>query len=772
MKRYVLFFICLICFSSIGNAEPKDGYGWRRILDKLTFDIAINSQNSNTIYVGGDQKYLYISRDKGLTWETYKIGSGSSSSRYNNLMTNRADSNIVIVGGLGVGDVARTSDNGANWDYVLGEGPYPIMLNGKALVAHPQDDNIYYLSEFESGIIFKSTDRGANWDSIAKVYKPTKLLNENGVLVDSLVYQEPTCLAIRSDSSNIMLCGNQGGAVLLSNDEGKTWSFCGYLTQKQDYQVNRDNEVTMFSFNDKHPLIGYAVITYTVLENLPNGGVWKTTDGGYNWKHLAFPDTSFWAIACRQATETSEEIFVGGYSEDPNEIDSMRIPGDKIVRGSFDGGQTWWKCDPEIDWLDVYPRYFGSGSYNGHTFICGQRSRMSYTDSLPGMWSNVLLGQESWIYTLNDIAPYDSGKAICVGDDGRMFMHKGTTIVFEELTSNSNKDLSSVIFIAPNKFVVAGEGGTILISDDLGESFTNINTKTSNHLFSVSNFGRDSLYAVGEKGIFAKSINGGTTWSSQSIDADTLYSIKCVDDSVIYACGKLGKILKSTNAGTDWVQQNSTVGEALFSIDFYNKDYGIAVGKNKVILRTTDGGANWAKIESPVIQQYYSCNFINDSSIVVVGSSLTVLKSLDSGKVFSVASSSYGPIGNMWSMRYLGAPGQEKLYMATEAGLFVLDNVLEVIDKITKIDPESNLNFIVDKEQLVVTYKRAFPEKNSNITLRIFDMNGREITQRSFNLVSRENLFEVFNLGAYATGSYIIDVLEADQRVSKVFIKP
>ena len=42
-------------------------------------------------------------------------------------------------------------------------------------------------------------------------------------------------------------------------------------------------------------------------QNTPNGGLYKTTNGGYNWDLLAFADTEFFMLAVRQ---TKVEIMM------------------------------------------------------------------------------------------------------------------------------------------------------------------------------------------------------------------------------------------------------------------------------------------------------------------------------------------------------------------------------------------------------------------------------------------------------------------------------
>jgi len=84
--------------------------------------------------------------------------------------------------------------------------------------------------------------------------------------------------------------------------------------------------------------------------NKNNGGLHKTTDGGYTWDLLAFPDTSIWALAVKPRGD-KDEIFIGGYTEDLSTQSTMYVPGVGIVRISTDGGETWLNFDDKVDWV-------------------------------------------------------------------------------------------------------------------------------------------------------------------------------------------------------------------------------------------------------------------------------------------------------------------------------------------------------------------------------------------------------------------------------------
>ena len=71
-----------------------------------------------------------------------------------------------------------------------------------------------------------------------------------------------------------------------------------------------------------------------------------------------------------------------------------------------------------------------------------------------------------------------------------------------------------------------------------------------------------------------------------------------------YVCGQLGMIMKTQDRGRIWEVQrhiaagapNSSAGEYMEEIEFWDDQVGVAVGSNDVITRTTDGGTTWNNV--------------------------------------------------------------------------------------------------------------------------------------------------------------------------------
>lgn len=117
-------------------------------------------------------------------------------------------------------------------------------------------------------------------------------------------------------------------------------------------------------------------------------------------------------------------------------------------------------------------------------------------------------------------------------------------------------------------------------------------------------------------------MNSGTT--------EELFSIHFSNDSIGYAVGANGTILKSTDAGLSWNSLSSNTSVALTDVFVFDSDVAVVTGEAGTILRTTDGGLNWENISSGVSDNLYSVSFAGTNGIAG-GSSQTIIYSTDGG---------------------------------------------------------------------------------------------------------------------------------------------
>ncbi|MHB1325013.1 MAG: YCF48-related protein [Thermoleophilia bacterium] len=241
--------------------------------------------------------------------------------------------------------------------------------------------------------------------------------------------------------------------------------------------------------------------------------------------------------------------------------------------------------------------------------------------------------------------------------------------------------LRSLSFVNANTGWAAGDGGTILKTTDGGASWS-AQIPSSNsctgvtpygsgcNLKGVSFFDANNGWAVGAFGTIWKTINGGTSWTAQSLPiigcggscvyanlsgvhfisstvgiavgpsyafatrdggaswtqvtgintSHSLNAIQLVDSNNGFAVGDNGAVYKITWNGSTWAaaQQTGTGTQSLTGLYFANAANGFAVGGGR-LWRTVNGGTTWLKNETLRTENFRAVTMTGTTLVVTGG---------------------------------------------------------------------------------------------------------------------------------------------------------
>ncbi|TRZ64810.1 T9SS C-terminal target domain-containing protein [bacterium] len=305
--------------------------------------------------------------------------------------------------------------------------------------------------------------------------------------------------------------------------------------------------------------------------------------------------------------------------------------------------------------------------------------------------------------------------------------------------------------------------------DDLwGNAVTN--------LYSVSFSDANHGTAVGRFATVIRTVDGGVNWNYQN--PGTIYDllgVSFVNNQTGWIVGALGTIRKTTNGGDLWLNQTSPDTNKLNCVSFYNELYGTAVGIVGMIATTSNGGFTWVRRTVPGIG--VSLNGVSQTSqynITVVGNSGTILRSNDGGNNWYNQPSGF-PNETLYSVWFLDAytgvaVGSAGLILRTSNAGGNFNNVISVNESGSEIPNKFELEQNYPNPfnpSTVINYSLPV---NSNVSLKVYSSNGREIEQMVNSKQTAGKYSVNFNAVNLPSGIYFYTLITDKFRETKKMI--
>lgn len=154
--------------------------------------------------------------------------------------------------------------------------------------------------------------------------------------------------------------------------------------------------------------------------------------------------------------------------------------------------------------------------------------------------------------------------------------------------------LGGVAVLSEQRAVAVGEGGTILVTQDGGETWSPRPSGTTANLLSLSFSDPSTGIVVGEQGAVLRTVDAGETWTYEPLESSgTLWDVSIVDGRRWVIVGQDGLLLVSFDGGQSWrYLPELRYGASLRAVAFADASYGVAVGDGG-LLSTSDGGETW-----------------------------------------------------------------------------------------------------------------------------------------------------------------------------------
>jgi len=522
------------------------------------------------------------------------------------------DETLVTVGYEGA--ILRSPDGGATWkdrSWYRGMSFESVFF---------LDDNTGWIAGSD---VLKTNDGGETWTCIS--------YNLNGGLIQ---------IQFINDTIGFVCSAYE---AYCSQDGGKTWS----SIFKSDEQYIRD-----FVFLDDQT--GWLITNRNIYKTTAGGTIWKLqeielpgeprqivfVDAEHGFIRIAEPfllrtndGGEAWQILSLEFESTSHIDFL-----DPQigwmEADSKN--GELFFTN--DGGESWAPRTMPIYTHKIYFR----DSQRGYT--TGLDGSVYRTDDGGYNWKALYTNLDLYytsLFFLDGQQGWAAGSAIAKTTDG------GATW---ELAANTGYVHSSITFTSPLEGWTVG-AGTLYQTEDGGATWNAVEIPAEYKLTKVCGLNSKKICAVGEKGTIVLSEDNGQTWKSvgRGNDTDFIFdfnTVHFINETHGWVGGgmpypgeiaDLGVIGRTTDGGLTWSFQENVV--RIVSIQFFDQSNGICCGYSGnfygVVYKTSNGGKSWQSVATNRQREYRGLYFVTPKTGWLIGNAVgmegTILFTTDGG---------------------------------------------------------------------------------------------------------------------------------------------
>jgi photosystem II stability/assembly factor-like uncharacterized protein len=250
------------------------------------------------------------------------------------------------------------------------------------------------------------------------------------------------------------------------------------------------------------------------------------------------------------------------------------------------------------------------------------------------------------------------------------FQNTGVNFILTNISFPGNQD--SIGYAVGMSSTYNGNG-IILKTVDAGNTWVQISTGTLPGLEAMHFVSVDTGYIGGWQNYFAKTTNGGLTWTTSTVNAGIWYikEIKFFNSlkGIVVAAGSQAFV--TNNGGASWTAATGFINAE--DVTFVNADTLYAVGGDEKIARSVNGGLNWSTIYTGTFQSIFlGIDFAGPNHGLVVGEDGKVLTTTNGGSswtVGNVGSTHLLRVAHMFdSLNFLAAGTPEGVFVSSNGG--------------------------------------------------------------------------------------------------------
>ncbi|CAG5076633.1 YCF48-related protein [Parvicella tangerina] len=460
------------------------------------------------------------------------------------------------------------------------------------------NDSVGYLVNF-SGNFCSTSDSGQHWMLESSI--TNKKLFGVDFLNDTIGY------AVGEDG------------VIFKTTDGASWNQQTTSNSEDLYGVKVINDTVAFAVGRHHRIL-------------------RTQNGGVTW-----------SIAPVYESHSSAFLYTVDFVNDTLgfAVGKSNTYDGKLYR-TTNGGDNWYSVG-SFQWdilSDIY--FINDSTYYllGHTINTFPNTQLNIFKSSDygAIWELSFEDYPGYIEVLSSLGPnkfsFNTDSTLFIAGTGGMIMKVNIedsvlTMVPQSLGSVDFKD---IFFIDEYTGYVVGVGGVIMQTQDGGETWDQINNGLGSAVRSIISLTENKAHSFGEQSAMCSTIDQGENWDVKKrgtyriIDAcfiDTLHGYRLQHYSSAYCY-----FMKTLDGGESWSYQSVPHGY-LNTVVFTDSLNGYIAGDNGVVLKTIDGGDNWTDVSTPGPSKIRASYALSKDTVYFVGDNGLVVNTNDGGSSYN-----------------------------------------------------------------------------------------------------------------------------------------
>jgi len=226
---------------------------------------------------------------------------------------------------------------------------------------------------------------------------------------------------------------------------------------------------------------------------------------------------------------------------------------------------------------------------------------------------------------------------VAVGERGHVLLSEDNGASWEQIQVPTRATLTSVFFMDALHGWIVGHDQVILASVDGGRSWKQVyvNIEAEAPLLDIIFLDPKHGYAIGAYGQFLESFDGGSSWQGRWISEDDFHLNQIIKvGEQLFIAAEAGYAYRSEDDGQNWELLNPDYMGSFFGIFATPKNNLLLFGLRGHLFRSEDSGASWVEIKTGTEASLTSGVHLQNGKLVLAGMAGALMYSNDDGKSF------------------------------------------------------------------------------------------------------------------------------------------